>query len=145
MRILSAVLVVIAVLACSSSTKLPPVEPEDVEVYMPGQQYMLRDYVVIWETNDESSRRGGYNIYSPARTDEQIIQDLKEEAAKRGADAIVIEWFRGTTAREGREGTIVHDQRLTPASGSYGRAAQKSARALAICFLDRHPELAEKK
>ena len=138
MRILSAVLITTAVLGCSSSTKLPPVSPEDVEVYMPGQQYMLRDYIVVWETNDEFYPSGSYNTYSVARTDEQVIEDLKEEAAKRGADALVVEWIRSTKARDG----TAHN----PGAGNPGgRAAQKTARALAICFLDRHPELAEKK
>ena len=116
MRFLIALLVA-SVVACSSSTKLPPVAPEDVEVYKSGTLMQSpegvyyrtppvpvpEEYVVAWQTaeNVEVERQAftagreyegfhKWNTYPNSWTDEQITEDLKEEAAKRGADALLI-------------------------------------------------------
>ena len=130
MRMLSVVLMTTAVLGCSSSTKLPPVSPEDVHVYMPGQE-PHEAYVVVWETNDYMVARQrphqAYNTYPGSWTDDQLVEHLKKEAAKHGADALLVVYIT-----EPREST--YD---TSSSGW-------SVRALAICILRLHPELAEK-
>ena len=97
---------------------------------MPGQQ-PTQAYAVVWETNDEFDPSGSYNIYSTARTDDQVVESLREEAAKRGADAVLID--------------DIH--RFTPAGPTTAERSSPVLRvsARAICFLDRHPELAEKK
>ena len=129
MRMLSVVLMTTAVLGCSSSTKLPPVSPEDVHVFMPGQG-PHEEYVVVWETNDYMvSQRPdqAYNTYPSSWTADQLVEHLKEEAAKHGADALLIVYI--TKPREATHDTI---------------SSGWNIRALAICILRLHPELAEK-
>jgi len=132
MRILSVILITTAVLGCSSSTKLPPVSPDDVHVYMPGQE-PHEAYVVVWETNDYmvSMQRPyrAYNTYPSSWTADQLVEHLKKEAAKHGADALLIEYITEPTEP----------------SAAYSRTPRWKARALAICILRLHPELAEKK
>jgi len=130
MRILSAVLVMLAVLACSSSSKLPQVAPEDVEVYMPGMVAMAENHIVVWETRQVVVGDEAWNTYPSSYSDDQIVQDLREEAAMRGADALLID----------RIYRITHTDPL-------GESLPPEARVIAraVCFLDRHPELAEKK
>ena len=130
MRMLLVVLMTTAILGCSSSMKLPPVSPEDVEVYMPSMVAMAENYVVVWETRQVAVSDEAWNTYPVSYSNDRIVEDLKEEAAKRGADALLID----------RIYRITHTD---PTGESLPPEARVIARA--VCFLDRHPELAEQK
>jgi len=95
MRFLLALLVV-SVVACSSKN-LPPVAPEDVQVFMPGVPTPF-EYTEVWRSNDS---------FASKLTDE-IIEKAKKEAGKRGADAVLFEEISGNTASGARtrEGNV---------------------------------------
>ena len=145
MRLLLAVMV-ISVLACSSSVEFPPVSPEDVEVYMSdtlirspdGDIYrtppgaLPGEYVVVWRTteNVRTEREGAararddrlnwWNTYPLGWSDDQVVEHLRGIAAEHGADALLIDLIDRAPGGEVDVG------------------------ARAVCFLARHPELAKK-
>lgn len=71
---------------------------------------------------------GSYDRYPADWTDDRIVGHLREEAAKHGADALLVE-------------DVGQPVSLNPGSSNYFRPT----RARAICFLHLHPELAEKR
>jgi hypothetical protein len=122
MKYLTALLglaVVVAAMACSSGVKLPPVSPEDVEVFMPGVP--IADEYKVMAAIEEA--------FSMDTQDAAIIDRVKERAAELGADAVIIDRIRATS-----EGAI--EQNLA-------QEQQKIVNARAIYFPSRHPELAE--
>jgi len=111
--------VVVAAVACSSGVKLPPVSPDDVEVFMPGVP-IADDYKVMAAIEE---------TFSMDTQDSAIIEAIKERAAELGADAVIIVRIRTTS-----EGAI--EQNLA-------QEQQKIVNAQAVYFPSRHPELAE--
>ena len=110
---------VVAVVACSSGVKLPPVSPEDVEVFLPGVP-IADDYKVLAAIEE---------AFSLDTQNSAIIERVKERAAELGADAVIIDRIRTTS-----EGAI--EQNLA-------QEQQKIVNARAVYFPSRHPELAE--
>ena len=110
---------VVAVVACSSGVKLPPVSPEDVEVFLPGVP-IADDYKVLAAIEE---------AFSMDTQNSAIIECVKERAAELGADAVIIDRIRTTS-----EGAI--EQNLA-------QEQQKIVNARAVYFPSRHPELAE--
>ncbi len=111
--------VVVAAVACSSGVKLPPVSPEDVEVFMPGVP--IADSYNVMARIEEA--------FSMDTADSVMVARVKERAAKLGADAVIIDGIRATS-----EGAIELD---------LNQEQQKIIDARAIYFPSRHPELAE--
>ncbi len=111
--------VVVVATACGSGVKLPPVSPEDVEVFMPGVP-IADEYKVMARIQE---------AFSMDTQDNAIIGTIKARAAEMGADAIIIDRIRATS-----EGAI--EQNLA-------QEQQKIVEARAIYFPSRHPELAE--
>lgn len=116
---LCAVVLTASVLACGGGVQLPPVQPQDVEVFMPGQPPSER-YEVLARIQEDVS------LDTP---DQQLIDRAQAEAAELGADALVITAIRRTT-----EGQI---------ETNLGQEQMKIIEALAVYFPSRHPELQE--
>jgi len=96
---------------------LPPVAPEDVEIFMPGS-FPSESYKVMARLTESM----------PLNTsDDDIIDAVKAKAAEVGADALLIDAIRRTT-----EGGIETDLR---------QEQLKIIEARAIYFPSRHPEL----
>ncbi len=111
------VLLAAAVSACGSSVNLPPVEPSDVELYLPGTA-PGEEYRVIARIDQRA----------PQETpDKDLIDRARAKAAELGADALIVSGIRGTT-----EGQV--DLNL-------GRQVEKILEAVAVYFPARHPEL----
>lgn len=116
---LCAVVLVAGALACGGGVTLPPVQPEDVEIFMPGVAPM-EDYEVLARIEDDAS------LDTP---DQELIDRAKARAAQLGADAVLITSIRQTT-----EGQIDTD---------LSREQRKIIEALAVYFPAQHPELQE--
>lgn len=102
---------------CGSTVTLPPVAPEQVEVFMPGE-FPPEDYEAIAQINE----RVGLEI-----EDRVLIQRAVEKAARLGADVLLISAIRSTT-----EGEVSLDLQ---------QEQQKILEALAVYYPSRHPEL----
>jgi len=114
---LCAVVMTAGVLACGAGVTLPPVAPEDVEVFYPGQ-LPTEEYEVMARIQEDE----------PLQTeDDVLVEAARAQAAQMGADALVITAIRRTT-----EGQIETD---------LGREQMKIIEALAVYFPSRHPEL----
>jgi hypothetical protein len=111
-----AVFALAALLSCSAKTELPPVAPDQVEVFLPDAERPTEPYVIIWYS-------GNTFAHCP-ELDESLIDYIKEEAAKRGADAVLIDHHLSCGGSSGR---------------TWGCSERIQVRA--ICFLRRHPEL----
>ena len=98
---------------------MPPVEPQDVEVFMPGQP-PGENYEILSRLQEEVS------LDTP---DQQLIDRARADAAEMGADALVVTAIRRTT-----EGQI---------ETNLGQEQMKIIEALAVYFPSRHPELQE--
>jgi hypothetical protein len=105
---------------CGSGVTLPPVAPEDVEVYMPGL-YPMYEYEVLGPVQVNMS------LETP---DEEMVERAKARAAELGADALVISAIRQTT-----EGQVDLD---------LSRSQEKILEALAVYYPSQHPELSNK-
>jgi hypothetical protein len=112
---------VLGAAACGPGVKLPPVSPEEVEVFMPGM-LPREDYKVLARIMESR----------PLNTPDQEMIDLaKAKAAELGADALVIDAIRRTT-----EGGIQTDLR---------QEELKIIEARAVYYPSKHPELSEQK
>lgn len=108
------------VAGCGGGVKLPPVAPEDVEVFLPGA-YPTEEYKVIASITERA----------PIQTDDRdLIKMGKERAAKLGADGLIVSRIRSTA-----EGAVVTDVQ---------REIEKILEGLAIYFPSKHPELEQK-
>lgn len=116
---LVAVLLVAAVAACGSSVKLPPVEPEEVELFLPGS-FPTDEYKVLTRILERVSVQV---------EDMDLIERAKERAARAGADALIVSSIR-TTA----EGGIDFDLQ---------QEVEKILEGLAIYYPSQHPELTQ--
>jgi len=110
-------LLVAFVAACGAKVKLPPVAPEEVEVFLPGS-YPAEDYKLLATVNTHVP----LNI-----SDSDLIERARAQAAEWGADALVISSIRRTT--EGEVELNLQQQQV------------KLLEAIAIYFPSRHPEL----
>ena len=114
---LCAVVMSVGLLACGGGVTLPPVAPQDVEVFYPGQM-PSETYEVMARIQEDR----------PLQTDDDVLIDAaRAQAAQMGADALVVTSIRRTT-----EGQIETD---------LGREQMKILEALAVYFPSRHPEL----
>lgn len=114
---LIAVLVLVGLWACGGGVKLPPVAPQDVQIFMPGT-FPSESYKVMSRISESM----------PLNTpDNEIIDVARSAAAEVGADALLIDSIRRTT-----EGGIETDLR---------QEQLKIIEARAIYFPSRHPEL----
>ena len=109
--------------ACSSGgpkVTLPPVEPQDVEIFFPGD-FPEQDYrtLKLIEIQDMISA-----------DDREMVMKARQTAADLGADALIIRSLRTTTAGGG----------LADANASRDR---KVLEALAVYYPSAHPELVE--
>ena len=111
--------VVVGLAACGSKVNLPPVSPEDVEVFLPGR--LPTESFKVMSQFEEA-----FELIAP---DTAVVNAAKEWAAEQGADAVLIDAIRRTT-----EGEIQYD---------ISRPQEKIVVARAIYFPSRHPELAE--
>ena len=68
---------VVAVAACGSGVKLPPVSPDQVEVFMPGVP-ISEEYKVMARLEE---------AFSMDTQDSAVIEAIRERAAELGADA----------------------------------------------------------
>ena len=114
---LIAVLVLAGLWACGGGVTLPPVAPEDVEVFMPGS-FPSESYKVMARISESMA------LNTP---DNELIDVAKAQAAEMGADAIVVDAIRRTT--EGGIETNLRQEQL------------KIIEARAVYFPSRHPEL----
>ena len=110
---------VVAVVACGSGVKLPPVSPEDVEIFMPGV-FIADEYKVMARFEE---------AFSMDTADSTMVARIKERAAEMGADAVIVDGIRVTS-----EGAIELD---------LAQEQQKIIDARAVYFPSRHPELNE--
>jgi len=111
--------VVVGLAACGSKVNLPPVSPEDVEVYLPGT--LPTESFKVMSQFEEA-----FELNAP---DTAVVNAAKEWAAEQGADAVLIDAIRRTT-----EGEVQYD--IT-------RPQEKIVIARSIYFPSRHPELAD--
>ena len=105
---------------CGSGVQLPPVEPDQVEVFMPGS-FPTEDIKVISRIEE------AVDLSTP---DREVIEIAKERAAQVGADAVVI-----TSIRRTSEGQV---------ELNLEQEQQKILEAMAVYFPSRHPELSNK-
>lgn len=120
MRHLTALVVAVlvaVVAACGARVKLPPVAPEEVEVFLPGS-YPDEDYKVLAAVNTQVP----LNV-----SDSELVERARAQAAEYGADALVISGIRRTT--EGQVELNLQQQQV------------KILDALAVYYPSRHPEL----
>ncbi len=114
---LFAVLLGLGLSGCGPGVELPPVEPEAVEIFMPGS-FPVEDYKVMARIREEV----------PLDTEDgALINQAKARAAEMGADAMLIDSIRRTT--EGQIETDLRQEQL------------KILEARAVYFPSRHPEL----
>ena len=114
---LIAVCVLVGLWACGGGVTLPPVAPQDVEIFMPGA-FPSESYKVMARLTESM----------PLNTsDDEIIEVARGAAAEVGADALLIDAIRRTT-----EGGIETDLR---------QEQLKIIEARAIYFPSRHPEI----
>jgi hypothetical protein len=106
-----------AAIACGSTMRLPPVQPEDVDVFMPGS-YPSEDYEVMTRFNVR------VGLQEP---DQTLVDRARARAAEIGADAVVVTAIRRTS-----EGGVDMD---------LSQEQQKILEALAVYYPSRHPEL----
>jgi hypothetical protein len=120
MRHFSALIAVLALAglwACGGGVTLPPVAPQDVEIFMPGS-FPSESYKVMSRISESM----------PLNTaDDEIIEVARVAAAEVGADALLIDSIRRTT-----EGGIETDLR---------QEQLKIIDARAIYYPSRHPEI----
>lgn len=115
------VTVLVAGLAgCGSGVQLAPVEPEEVEIFMPGS-LPPEDYKIISRITETVA------LNTP---DREVIDRAQERAARLGADAILITAIRSTT-----EGQVEMDLQ---------QEQRKILEALVVYFPSRHPEISSK-
>ena len=114
-------LVFVATLAgCSSSVTLPPVKPENVDVFLPGS-LPKEDYKVM-------SR---FQITGELNTpDQELINRARAQAAEKGADGVIITALR-RTSEGGVELNLSQEQ-------------QKILEAQAVYYPSRLPDLKNK-
>lgn len=112
-----AVAVVVGLAGCGSGVKLPPVSPDDVQVFMPGT-FPSDEYKVLSKIQE---------AYSLDTSDSELIDRAKARAAELGADAILIDSIRLTS-----EGGIEMD---------LNQQQQKILEARAVYYPSKHPEL----
>ncbi len=121
MRFVPILLVAFLVAACSG-VKLPPVSPDEVEVYsepngqFPQEEYKRMGLMDRSFTADECARERDTTMCEDADVWQFGIEWLKEWAAQQGADAV-----------------LIHE-------AGYSTAGQRY-RATAIYFPSRHPEI----
>ncbi len=113
--VMAALVVVVA--ACAGSVTLPPVAPEEVELFFPGS-IPNESYKVMSRIEERAPQ---------SASDQELIDKAKARAAEIGADALIIRSIRSTA-----EGGI--DLNLT-------QEIEKILEAEAVYFPGRHPEL----
>lgn len=116
-RLLTVTLTLTLLGGCSSKVELPPVAPEDVEVFLPGS-LPKQDYKIM------SRFEVRLGLQEP---DQMLIDRARERAAQLGADAVVITAMRRTS-----EGGV--DLNLS-------QEQEKILDALAVYYPSKHPEL----
>lgn len=116
-RLLTVGLTLTLLAGCSSKVELPPVAPEDVEVFLPGS-LPKEDYKIM------SRFEVRLGLQEP---DQRLIDRARERAAQLGADAVVITAMRRTS-----EGGV--DLNLS-------QEQEKILDALAVYYPSKHPEL----
>lgn len=116
-RFCSVVTALALMAGCSSSVNLPPVEPEDVEVFLPGSQPQES-----YEVMTRFTVRVGLQD-----SDQMLIDGARARAAEMGADAVIVMSMRRTS-----EGGVDLD---------LSQEQEKILEALAVYFPSRHPEL----
>jgi hypothetical protein len=90
-------LAVILAAGCSATSHVmigqarPPISPEEVQIYMQPPQAHYEQIARI-----DTSSRGSFAFTSQGKTD-QVIKRLKEEAAKLGANGVLLEGIRERT------------------------------------------------
>jgi hypothetical protein len=114
---LLAVVVGTGLMACGGGVTLPPVSPDDVEVFMPGS-FPDEDCKVMKTIQEDAS------LNTP---DAEMVELAKTSAAEVGADAVIIDAIRRTT-EGGIETNLQQEQR-------------KIIDARACYYPSRHPEL----
>lgn len=111
------VVLAVGLAGCGAGVELPPVAPEDVEIFMPGT-FPPEDYRVLTQIREEVP----LNV-----SDNELIERARARAARSGADALVIRALRRTT--EGGADVSLQQEQLKILEGS------------AVYFPSRHPEL----
>lgn len=117
---LVAVVAWVGLAGCGPGVELPPVSPEEVDVFMPGL-FPTESYKVLARITESMPLN---------TTDDEIIERAKAQAAEMGADALVIDSIRRTT-----EGGIETDLR---------QEQLKILEARAVYYPSQHPELSNK-
>ncbi|KPK79184.1 MAG: hypothetical protein AMS25_13550 [Gemmatimonas sp. SM23_52] len=117
MTALVVAVLVAVVAACGARVKLPPVAPEEVQVFLPGS-YPDEDYKVLAQVNTQVP------LSVP---DSELIDRARAQAAGYGADALVITGIRRTT--EGQIELNLQQEQVKILDG------------IAVYYPSRHPEL----
>ncbi|UCC48357.1 MAG: hypothetical protein JSV41_12975 [Gemmatimonadota bacterium] len=120
MRYLTALVVAVLVagaVGCGARVQLPPVAPEDVQVFMPGS-YPDEEYKVLAQVNTQVPL---------SVSDSELIDRARAQAAEYGADALVVSGIRRTT--EGEIELNLQQEQV------------KILQAIAVYYPSRHPEL----
>lgn len=105
---------------CGAGVTLPPVAPDEVEIFMPGS-FPTEDYKVLAPVEEEVP----LNV-----PDQDLIDQARAKAASLGADALLISAIRRTT-----EGGVAIE---------LGQEQQKRLEGLAVYYPGKHPELSNK-
>ncbi len=116
----SVLVLVVGLAGCGGGVKLPPVEPDQVQVFMPGS-FPQEDFRLMATIREEGP------IDTP---DRELIDRAKASAAQLGADALLIEAIRRST-----EGQIEFDMEQEQLKILTGRA---------VYYPAKHPELGNK-
>jgi hypothetical protein len=117
---LCAAALVLGLTGCGPGVELPPVEPDQVEVIMPGMP-VGESYKVL----------AAFTVDVPiADSDSELLAKAKARAAQMGADALLVKSIRRTS-----EGQVEQNLR---------QEQMKIAECQAIYFPSRHPELESK-
>lgn len=102
---------------CSSAVTLPPVAPEEVEIFLPGS----------FPTSEYKSMTAFMIKGELADADQTLIDRARERAAKLGADGVIITAIRRTS-----EGGV---------ELNLDQKQEKILEALPIYYPSRHPEV----
>lgn len=130
MRLLCSLLLVVFLAACASSHIItgktrPPIPPEQVRIYS-APPSGFEEIALI-----ESSSRGSFSISDQGKTD-TVIERLKEEAGKLGANGVLLELTGSESSGGVMTGVSSGGANARYGTGIYTQALHKVGKGRAI-------------